>query len=56
MRSPDSSLRCILGWLKSDLGVVLICFGLIGKFLVKKRKLPIFGKSDPLCLSVGELA
>ena len=27
MRSPDSSLICILGWIKSDLGVVLFCFG-----------------------------
>ena len=52
MRSLNSSLRCILGWLKSNLGVVLIFFGLIGKFLVKKRKLPISGKSNALCLSV----
>ena len=27
MRSPNSSLICILGWLKSDLRVVLLCFG-----------------------------
>ena len=27
MRSPNYSLICILGWLKSDLGVVLLCFG-----------------------------
>ena len=27
MRSPNSSLICILGWLKLDLGVVLLCFG-----------------------------
>ena len=26
MRSPNSSLICILGWLKLDLGVVLLCF------------------------------
>ena len=29
MRSPNSSLICILGWLKLDLGVVLLCFGLV---------------------------
>ena len=36
----------------------LFCFALvlIGKFLVKKRKLPNFGKSDALCLGVGALA
>ena len=27
MRSPNSSLICILGWPKSDLGVVLLWFG-----------------------------
>ena len=47
---------CILGWLKSYLGAVLLCFGMIGKFLVKKRKLPISGKSDALRLGVGALA
>ena len=26
MRSPNSSLICNLGWLKSDLRVVLFCF------------------------------
>ena len=26
MRSLNSSLICILGWLKLDLGVVLLCF------------------------------
>ena len=29
MRSSNSSLICILGWLKSDLGVVLLFFGLV---------------------------
>ena len=27
MRSPNSSLICILGWLKLDLVVVFLCFG-----------------------------
>ena len=27
MRSLNSSLICILGWLKLDLGIVLLCFG-----------------------------
>ena len=27
MRSPNSSLICILGWLKLDLVVVLVLFG-----------------------------
>ena len=27
MRSLNSSLICILGWLKLDLGVVFLCFG-----------------------------
>ena len=50
MRSLNSSLICILGWLKLDLEVVLI---LIGKFMVKKRKLPISGKSNALHLGIG---
>ena len=29
MRSPNSSLICILGWLKLDLGVVFLWFGLV---------------------------
>ena len=53
MRSPNSSLICILGCLKSDLEVALV---LIGKFLVKMGKLPIFGKSDALHLVIGVLA
>ena len=58
MRSLNSSLICILGWHTSDLGFVLLCFSLvlIGKFLVKKRKLPISSKSDALCPGVGALA
>ena len=32
MRSHNSSLICILGWLKSDLGVVLLCFGMESRF------------------------
>ena len=58
MRSPNSSLICILGWLKSNLGVVLLCFALvlICKFLVKKGKLPISEKSNALRLGVGALA
>ena len=27
MRSPNYSIICILGWLKSNLRVVLLCFG-----------------------------
>ena len=53
MRSQNSSLICILGWLKSDLEVVLI---LIGKFLVKKGKLPISIKSNVLRLGIRALS
>ena len=56
MRSPTYSLIYILGWLKSDMRVILFCFGFDWQILVKKRKLPIFGKSDALCLGVGALA
>ena len=55
MRSPNSSFICILGWLKPDLGVVLLCFGFDWQFLLRKRKLPIYGKSDALRLGVGAL-
>ena len=33
MRSLNSSLICIFGWLKSDLGVVLLCFGIESCFV-----------------------
>ena len=56
MRSLNSSLICILGWLKPDLGVVLLCFGFDWKISGEKGKLNIYGKSDALCLSVGALA
>ena len=56
MRSPNSSLISILGWLKSNLEVVLICLVMIGKFLVKKGKLPISSKSDTLFPVIGVLA
>ena len=55
MRSPNSSLICILGWLKLDLGVVFLCFGFDWQFLVKKGKLPTSSKFDVLCLGVGAL-
>ena len=38
MRSPNSSLICILGWFKSDLGVVLLCFGFDWKISGEKRE------------------
>ena len=42
MRSLNSSHICILGWLKSNLRVVLLCFGF---------ELQIFGeKGETVCL------
>ena len=40
MRSPNSSLICILGWLKLDLRVVLLCFSF---------NLQIFGEKKGNC-------
>ena len=37
MRSLNSSFICILGWLKSDLGVVLFCFGFDWQIFGEKR-------------------
>ena len=56
MRSPNSSLIFILGWLKSNLEVVFLALVLIGKFLVKNGKLPIYSKFATLCLGIGALA
>ena len=39
MRSPNSSLICILGWLKSDLRVVLLCFGFDWKISGEKGEI-----------------
>ena len=36
MRSQNSSLICILGWLKLDLGVVLLCFGMESCFVFSR--------------------
>ena len=33
MRCLNSSLICILGWLKSDMGVVFLCFGMESCFV-----------------------
>ena len=49
-------INVFLGWLKSDLGVVLLYFGFDWQISVKKRKMPIFGKFDSLRLGVGVLA
>ena len=38
MRSPTSSLICILGWLMSDLRVVLLCFGFDWKISGEKEE------------------
>ena len=47
---------CILGWLKSDLGVVLLCFSFDWKISGEKEETTPSGKSDSLRLSVGALA
>ena len=44
MRSPNSSLICILGWLKLVLGVVLFCFGFDWKIYGEKRETARFWK------------
>ena len=38
MRSLNSSLICILGWPKSILGVVLLCFGFDWKISSEKEE------------------
>ena len=66
MRSLNSSLICILGWLKSDLGVLLLCFGFEWKSFGEKEETTHFRQircSTPkrrsvrlsvgLCLSIG---
>ena len=42
MRSPNSSLICILGWLKSVLGVVLLCFGFDWQIFGEKGEIAYF--------------
>ena len=42
MKSPNSSLICILGWLKSDLGVVLLCFGFDWQISSEKEEIAHF--------------
>ena len=44
MRSPNSSLICILGWLKSDLGVVFLCFGFDSQISGEKGETAYFWK------------
>ena len=55
MRSPNSPLICILSWLKSDLGVVLLCFGFGWQISGEKGETATSGKSDALRLGVGAL-
>ena len=38
MRSPNSSIICNLGWLKSNLGVVLLFFGFDWQISGEKRE------------------
>ena len=56
MRSLNSSLICILGWLKSDLEVVLLSFGFDWQISSEKGKLPFSGNSNALSLGIGALA
>ena len=44
MRSQNSSLICILGWLKSDLRVVLLCFGFDWQIFDEKEETAHFWK------------
>ena len=44
MRSPNSSLICILGWLKLDFGVVLLWFGFDLKISCEKGETARFLK------------
>ena len=54
MRSPNSSLICILGWLKLDLGVVLLCCGFDLQISGEERETAHFWKIQrftPRCRS-----
>ena len=42
MRSPNSSLICILGWLKSDLEIVLLGFGFDWQIFGEKGEIAHF--------------
>ena len=60
MRSPNSSLICILCWLKSDLGVVLLCFGFDWQIFGEKEETAHFWqirrstlRCRSACLGVG---
>ena len=44
MRSLNSSLICILGWLKLDLGVVFLCFGFDWQISGEKEEIVHFWK------------
>ena len=56
MKSLNSSLICILGWLKLDLGVVLLYFGFDLQIFGENGELPVSGKSNALRLGIGALA
>ena len=56
MKSPNSSLICILGWLKLDSGVVLLCFGFYLQISGEKWGTARFWKIRCSTPSLGALA
>ena len=48
-------IKIFLDWLKSNFGVVLLCFGFDWQISGKKGNLPISGKFGTLHLGVGAL-